>query len=230
MIVEIVVDGEPMTISYTDVGAGEAVLFLHALGRSAQDWVEVVEDLSTSYRCVAIDLPGHGASSRAERYSFEMLADATGQFIDQLGLGPVTIVAHSMGATTAWVLAPDLGPKLRALVIEDTTVPSDRHEYPDIPEAPPEPVGYDWLARRQLFAALNRPDPAWRRRLPAITPALLLVMGRHEDEDLDDTMQLVPHAEVVEIPVGHWVHQEATVEFTSAVRRFLERAHQTSQA
>ena len=59
-----------------------------------------------------------------------------------------------------WLFAQKTLERLRRLVFEDTPPRSDRHTYPDIADTPPEPVGYDWEARRQLFRQLNAPDPS----------------------------------------------------------------------
>ena len=218
------IDGQELTLGYTDTGHGAAVVFLHALGRSSEDWQTTIADLSTSFRCIAVDLPGHGHSSRARRYSFDLLARSTHQLIDHLGLESFAIVAHSLGGTTAWVLAPELGQRLWALVVEDTGVPSGRIQYPDVPADPPEGVVYDWEARRQIVDELNRPDPRWRERLVEVATPVLVLAGRAHDVDIDATIALLPHAEVVTIPAGHWIHQDAPQRFVAATRTFLARS------
>lgn len=222
------VDGEQLTLSFTDVGDGDAVVFLHALGRSSTDWDDVIADVSMSFRCIAIDLPGHGHSSRLANYSFALFVESTRLLIDHLGLDSLAIVAHSMGGTTAWILAPDLGPRLTALVVEDTAVPFDHHDFPTVPATPPDDVTYDWEVRRQILAELSHPDPRWRHRLGEITAPVLLVAGRADDDGLVDTADRLPHGEVVALPVGHWIHQDAPADFIATIRSFLERAHPTT--
>lgn len=219
---ETVIDGDALTLAYADSGTGDAVVFLHALGRSSSDWQDVIAELSRSHRCIAVDLPGHGDSSRVGRYSFDLLARATHRLIDHLGLDSLSIVAHSMGGTTALVLAPDLGGRLRKMVVEDTGLPTDQDDFPEVPPSPPEAVQYDWEARRQIVAQLRRPDPRWHERLAEITAPVLVIAGHAGDEELGATVAKIPGADLVTIPVGHWIHQDALDEFLEVVRRFLD--------
>ncbi|MCB5178325.1 alpha/beta fold hydrolase [Streptomyces antimicrobicus] len=98
-----------------------AVLLLHGLMGRAFHWAGTASWLAAGHRVVALDQRGHGQSERPAagpytREAFVADAEAT---VEQLGLAPVTLVGHSMGALTAWQLAarrPDL---VRALVICD---------------------------------------------------------------------------------------------------------------
>jgi MMPL family len=49
-------------IACTELGAGPAALFVHGLGTSGALWRHVIEGLSGTSRCIAADLPAHGAS------------------------------------------------------------------------------------------------------------------------------------------------------------------------
>lgn len=208
-------------INYTDQGSGPAVLFLHALGRSASDWVDVISALASDFRCIAIDFPGHGDSERTGNYGFADFAQVTAELIDSLELESLSIVAHSMGATVAWILAPNLTGQLDALVVEDTAVPTEAHTYPEVPAVPPGSVDYDWEVRRQVFSELNAPDPAWREKVIGLEVAVLLVAGRDDDDSMTETAELLGNVRIVTIPAGHWIHQDALDEFLAAIRPFL---------
>ena len=45
-----------------DKGAGQPILFLHGVPDTAELWSDVIAHLSSSYRCLAPDLPGFGRS------------------------------------------------------------------------------------------------------------------------------------------------------------------------
>lgn len=96
------------------------VMLLHGLLGRASHWAATARRLAPRYRALALDQRGHGRSERPEGpYSTEAyLADAIAA-VEQLGLAPVTVIGHSMGALTAWQLAarrPDL---VAAVVICD---------------------------------------------------------------------------------------------------------------
>ncbi|MFD0382865.1 alpha/beta fold hydrolase [Streptomyces stramineus] len=101
-------------------GAG-AVLLLHGLLGRAAHWAETARWLSVRHRAVALDQRGHGRSGRPADgpYTREAYVADAQAAVEHLGLAPVILIGHAMGALTAWQLAarrPDL---VRALVICD---------------------------------------------------------------------------------------------------------------
>lgn len=96
-------------LSYTFRGDNRnlAVIFLHGFMGSSEDWREAVAALEERFFCVAVDLPGHGASLDlpAEDYSFEAAARAVIQAMDRLGIEHATFVGYSMGGRLALYLA-----------------------------------------------------------------------------------------------------------------------------
>ena len=170
--------------SYLESGEGDPLVFLHALGRSASDWASVMEAMADRWWCLALDQRGHGDSIRSEEYTFEVMEQDFRGLSNGLGLDRFFLVAHSMGGTVGWLFAQKTPERLRRLVFEDTPPPSDRHTYPDIADIPPEPVSYDWEARRQLFRQLNAPDPSWWTNIEKVTTPTLMIAGSATDDDL----------------------------------------------
>jgi 2-succinyl-6-hydroxy-2,4-cyclohexadiene-1-carboxylate synthase len=74
---------------------------------SSADWLDVTSALENRYRCIAPDLPGHGASLGLPSglYSFEGAARATIRTLDELDVGRATVVGYSMGGRLALYLA-----------------------------------------------------------------------------------------------------------------------------
>lgn len=103
------------------VSHGPGVLLLHGLMGRGAHWARTARWLATRHRAVALDQRGHGRSEKPADGPFDRgtyVADAAAA-VEQLGLAPVTLIGHSMGALTAWQLAarrPDL---VAALVICD---------------------------------------------------------------------------------------------------------------
>ena len=92
-----------ISVAYMDQGAGaQTLLFIHGLGSYAPAWKKNIETLKNDYRCIAIDLPGYGHSSKGD-YAGDMpfYADVIAGFIQQLKLSNVTLVGHSMGGQIA---------------------------------------------------------------------------------------------------------------------------------
>ena len=52
-----------VSISYTMAGNGDtSIVFVHGWGISKEYWKEQIEELSSDYKVVALDLGGHGQS------------------------------------------------------------------------------------------------------------------------------------------------------------------------
>lgn len=104
-------------VAYVDEGKGEqTIVFIHGLGSYLPAWKKNVEGLKDKYRCIAIDLPGYGKSSKSE-YSGSMrfYSEIVAEFIRALDLKRVTLAGHSMGGQISIITAlayPDKVDKL----------------------------------------------------------------------------------------------------------------------
>lgn len=100
-------------IWYTDNGKGFPVVLVHGYLESSEIWNGFSESLASSgFRVIAIDLPGHGRSEvYSETHSMEMMAGIIRELLENLGLGKVFLIGHSLGGyvTLAFLdLYPDL--------------------------------------------------------------------------------------------------------------------------
>lgn len=104
-------------IAYTEFGEGPAALFVHGLATSSALWRRVVGDLSDTSRCIAADLPAHGASPARHDMSVAALADALADLCDSLGLGQVDLVGNDTGGAIAQVFSARYPGKVRSLTL-----------------------------------------------------------------------------------------------------------------
>src|SRR3954447_15949362 len=73
------------------------LIFVHGFGCSLHDWEGQFRDLSPSFRCVALDLPGHGHSAKPETISIETMGTAVNRVKDRIAARSTILVGHSMG-------------------------------------------------------------------------------------------------------------------------------------
>jgi pimeloyl-ACP methyl ester carboxylesterase len=96
---------------FTDAGQGEpAIVFVHGFTCDHTDWDEQTAPLSRNHRCVAVDLPGHGASPQSAP-DVTALAQAVVETIRTAGISKAVLVGHSMGCrviSAAYRAAPEL--------------------------------------------------------------------------------------------------------------------------
>jgi pimeloyl-ACP methyl ester carboxylesterase len=118
------VDGDGVRLHYLDWGepGQPPVLLLHGGSAHARWWDFVVPLLAGRYRCVALDMRGHGDSGRpaSRDYHLETHAADVAATIAALELRDVALVAHSFGAFVAMVYAPRAADRLAALVLVDS--------------------------------------------------------------------------------------------------------------
>ena len=97
-----------------------AIVFVHGamMGRSV--WSPQIERLAGRFRCVAVDLPGHG-SRRGHRFDLDDAAAGVAEAIDRAGRGRAVLVGLSLGGYTAMTVAARYPEKVRGLVVAGST-------------------------------------------------------------------------------------------------------------
>lgn len=109
-----------LRLNYVDWGNPDAppLLLVHGGRDHARSWDWVAEELRHDWHIIAPDLRGHGDSSWSPDGNYEMSAFVydLAQLIHQLGLAPVSIIAHSMGGNIATRYAGIFPENVRKLV------------------------------------------------------------------------------------------------------------------
>jgi pimeloyl-ACP methyl ester carboxylesterase len=112
-------DGQ--VLYYAARGEGGApVVFLHGAGSNHLIWNAQLAALAEMVRAYALDLPGHGRSSRVGRSTVRGYADAVCWFLDTLSIERVVIAGHSMGGAVAQTLALENPDRVQGLVLAGT--------------------------------------------------------------------------------------------------------------
>lgn len=112
---------EDVEYYYEDVGEGEPILFIHGVWMSSKFFHKQLPYFQKNYRAIAIDLRGHGRSSKVPYgHTVSQYAKDVHQFIHTLNLNNVTLVGWSMGAFVIWDYLTQFGDdNLKATVIVD---------------------------------------------------------------------------------------------------------------
>ncbi len=106
-------------IAYVDEGSGqETVVFIHGLGTYLHAWEKNISALKAEYRCIAIDLPGYGKSSKLPHDgSMTYYADVVMEVLDQLNIESAVLAGHSMGGQISMVAALRYPQRVEKLVL-----------------------------------------------------------------------------------------------------------------
>lgn len=86
-------------IAYVEAGTGpRTLLFVHGMDSNRKAWMKNLSVLRRTFRCIALDLPNHGASSKG-RFPFTapFFSQVLVEFSEAMGLNEPVLVGHSMG-------------------------------------------------------------------------------------------------------------------------------------
>ncbi|HIP95748.1 MAG TPA: alpha/beta hydrolase, partial [Anaerolineae bacterium] len=107
-----------LNLAFEETGQGWPVVFVHGWGDSSAIWKETVADLSSDFRCIVLDLPGHGDSPAGQGpWSIKTLTAPVQILMGALGITAATIVGHSMGGVVALQLASEHPELVKRLVL-----------------------------------------------------------------------------------------------------------------
>ncbi len=113
------------TLPHTITGPPEApsVLLLHGFMGASDDWYSVADALSDTFRCIAVDLPGHGEAVGLpdETYTAEGTAAALLATLDALDVARCHVVGYSMGGRLALYVALRHPERCGRLVLESAS-------------------------------------------------------------------------------------------------------------
>lgn len=103
-----------------DRGSGDPpFVFIHGWACERSLWGLQLDALSSSYRCVAIDLRGRGESDPVPPFDTSTAADDVAAVMDELGLERAIIVGHSLGGLVALLFASRHSQKVLGTVLID---------------------------------------------------------------------------------------------------------------
>lgn len=146
-----------------------ALLFLHGFLGCKEDWQETIEDLSDEFRCLAVDLPGHGHSAHADESCYPMPACAESLVLqlDKLHISRCALIGYSMGGRLGLYLLThypnrfsraaieSASPGLRTEAEQDTRTAHDGALAAKLESIPLAQFLEEWY-QQPIFAALHK--------------------------------------------------------------------------
>ncbi len=119
-----ILEHDNVELYYDDAGSGRAVVFLHGLTGSTQDWDSQINLIKDSYWAIAMDFRGHGCSEAPpseEGFSIYKFSDDVYALLRHLDVDECCLVGHSMGGFTALQFTLDHPDLIKGLVLVDTS-------------------------------------------------------------------------------------------------------------
>ena len=155
-------------LRYLDKGNGPTLLLIHGLGASHTDWQKQIDFFARVFRVIAPDLRGHGESQAEGPFNVERFALDCSYLLDELKIGSIFMVGHSMGGAVAMQLALFKPDRVTKMVLADPAEPGLRHDLhrwlrgrwriavrPRLGLAPPLPQGTGSDSCRTLLPGIS---------------------------------------------------------------------------
>jgi len=112
---------EGFKIRYIVSGDGAPTLLIHGFGEFLEVWWFNINPLSEHCQVYAVDLPGHGLSSKpAVDYSISFIHECIVNFMQAVGMEHANLIGHSMGGGIALSMAINFPDKVDKLILVDT--------------------------------------------------------------------------------------------------------------
>jgi pimeloyl-ACP methyl ester carboxylesterase len=113
-------DGVPLAFEVHGAGA-PTLVFVHGWSCDRHYWRGQIRALAARYQTVAVDLAGHGESGVGRRaWTMAAFGEDVVAVAEQLGLGELVLIGHSMGGDVIVEAALRLGDRVAGLVWVDT--------------------------------------------------------------------------------------------------------------
>ena len=90
-------------IHYMEAGSGKVLVMIPGWSQTAAQFKHQLDGLSDRYRVIALDMRGHGESSKPDHgYRIHRLSKDVYEFLTANNLTDVTLAGHSMGCSVIW--------------------------------------------------------------------------------------------------------------------------------
>jgi len=90
-------------IHYMEAGSGKLLVMIPGWSQTAAQFKHQLDGLSDRYRVIALDMRGHGESSKPDHgYRIHRLSKDVYEFLAANNLTDVTLAGHSMGCSVIW--------------------------------------------------------------------------------------------------------------------------------
>lgn len=128
------------------------MVFVHGWTSDRSYFAPQVEHFSKTYRCVSVDLRGHGQSDAPEQeYTIEGFADDVAAVCDELGVKEAVLVGHSMGGAIVLAMSVRRPDVVRSAAMLDPAILFPEESQPLLAQLAPVFAGPEGLATLKQF-------------------------------------------------------------------------------
>jgi pimeloyl-ACP methyl ester carboxylesterase len=108
-----------MKLNYKSYGHGPALVILHGMFGSLDNWVTHARALADSFSVYLVDQRNHGKSPHTEEMDYHILANDLFHFLDRESIYVTHLLGHSMGGKTVMQFAAEHPDRVEKMIIAD---------------------------------------------------------------------------------------------------------------
>lgn len=118
-----------MQLNFKSYGSGPALIILHGLFGSLDNWQTLARRYAEHFSVFAVDQRNHGKSPHSDDpFNYAQLAEDLHEFMEQQGIFQAHLLGHSMGGKTVMQFAAEYEHMIDRLVVADMGIgDNDRH-------------------------------------------------------------------------------------------------------
>lgn len=221
------------SLNFTEKGYGAPLILLHGNGESSGYFVNQIDRFANEYRVIAVDTRGHGASPRGNKpFTLETFADDLKNLLDSLNIEKANILGFSDGGNIAVIFALKYPERVASLVLNGANLfPSGLKSSFLIPVKVFFAV-FSLLShfsrrakrRSELLYLMAKQPNIQPERLSSIKCPVLVIAGTQDVIKEKHTKLIaasLPDSSLCFLKGGHSIAKTNSVEFNSAVEKFL---------
>ncbi|HVA97890.1 MAG TPA: alpha/beta fold hydrolase [Bacteroidia bacterium] len=108
-----------MKLAFRKYGTGQAIIILHGLFGSSDNWQTFGKKLAEHFEVYLVDLRNHGHSPHNEEWNYKIMSDDILELISDENIQHPIVMGHSMGGKVAMYFAITHPDKVKKLVVLD---------------------------------------------------------------------------------------------------------------
>ncbi|WNJ18832.1 alpha/beta fold hydrolase [Pontibacter sp. G13] len=108
-----------MRLNFKSFGQGPALIILHGLFGSLDNWVSHARILAENHSVYLLDQRNHGKSPHDPEWDYPTMAEDLHDFMDQQGIFQADLIGHSMGGKVVMQFALEYPSRVNRLIVAD---------------------------------------------------------------------------------------------------------------
>ncbi len=125
-----------MELNFKSFGSGPALIILHGLFGSLDNWQGLAKLYAEEYSVFIVDQRNHGKSPHTNSpFTYDQLAEDLREFMEQQGMYTANLIGHSMGGKTVMQFAIEHEYMVEKLIVADMGIAANGFRHTEIIDA-----------------------------------------------------------------------------------------------